>query len=141
MIAANRAFGILAKLQLAKAHVERIHKQQAANQRLAYSQNQLDRLGSLYYANEPGQNAQNSAFGATRYQARRRRLRVEAAVAGTILRAEDAGLTLKAKDRSIRIRLAQQHACIVDQVARGKVIRTIGNNVVVLEDIESVCAR
>ena len=140
VIAADRALGILAQLQFAEAHAERIDQQQAADERVAFAQNELDDLSGLDDADQAGQNAQHAAFSATRHQAGRRRLRIEAAVAGAVLGREDAGLAFKAEDRAVRIRLAQQYAGIVDQVARGKVVGAVGDDVVVLENFERVGA-
>src|ERR1700678_145338 len=42
MRAASRAIRILAQLELAEAHVQRVHQQQAPDERLALAQDQLD---------------------------------------------------------------------------------------------------
>ncbi len=140
MLAANRALGILAQLQLPEAHVERIHQQQAPDERLAFAENELDGLRRLDDADQAGQNSQHSALGATRHKARRRRLGIQAAITWPILSGEDAGLAFEAEDRSVRVRLAQQHACVVHQIARGEVVRAVGDDVVVLQDVERVGA-
>ena len=80
--AADGAVGIFAQLQGAEAHAESIDQQQAADQRLADAENQLDGLGRLDDADEAGQNTKHAAFGAGGNKARRWRLRVEAAIAG-----------------------------------------------------------
>jgi hypothetical protein len=56
----------------------------------------LDRLDR---AEQAGQHAEHAALGAGRNHAGRRRLRVEAAVAGPALRPEDGRLALEAEDR------------------------------------------
>ena len=47
----------------------------------------------------------------------------------------------KPEDRAVGVRLAQQHAGIVDQIARGEIVRAVGDDVVVLENFERVGAR
>src|SRR5947209_17386423 len=44
MRAARGALGIFAQLELAEAHAERIHQQQPADERLAFAEDELDRL-------------------------------------------------------------------------------------------------
>ena len=60
----------------------------------------------------------------------RRRLGVEAAVAGPVLGPEDAGLAVEAVDRAPDVRLAEQHAGVVDQVAGGEVVGAVDDQVV-----------
>ena len=64
MRAADRAVGILAQLELAEAHVERVDEEQAADERLAFAEDELDDLSGLDDADEAGQNAEHAAFGA-----------------------------------------------------------------------------
>ena len=82
-------------------------------------------------AEQSGQHAEDAAFGAGGHEARRRRLGVEAAVAGAALRREDRGLALEAEDRGVDVGLAEQHAGVVDEVARREVVRAVGDDVVV----------
>ena len=53
---------------------------------------------------------------------------------------EDAGLAFEAEDRAVDVRLAQEHAGVVDQVARREVVRAVDDDVVVLQDLERVGA-
>ena len=68
----------------------------------------------------------------------RRRLGVEAAVAGSLLRPEDGGLPLEAEDRGVDVGLAGQHAGVVDEVARREVVGSVGDDVEVADDRERV---
>ena len=104
--AADRAVGILAQLQRAEGHAQCVDQQETAHKGLSYLQNQLDRLGRLDHADQAGQNAEHATLRAARHQARRRRLRVQAAVARALRQAEHARLALKAEDRSVGVRLA-----------------------------------
>ena len=96
--AADGAFRILSYAHLAEAHGERIYEQQAANQRFARAENQLDDFRGLNDAKQSRQHAQHSALGARGYQSWRRRLGIKAAIARTIYSAKDARLPFKAKD-------------------------------------------
>ena len=140
MIAANRAFRILAQLQLAETHRQRVEQKQAPDERLAFADDELQRLRGLNRADDSGQHAENSAFRAGRDKARRRRLRIQAAVARPVRIAEDCDLTLEAENRAVNIRLAEQHAGVVDEIARGEIVGAIDDDVVVLEQIERVFA-
>ena len=132
LCAADGALGILAQLELAEAHGERVDQKQAPNERLALAEDELDDLSGLNDADQAGENAQHAALGATWHQAGRRRLGIEAAVAGPLARGEDAGLAFEAKDGAVDVGLAREHAGIVDQVAGGKVVGAVGDDVVVL---------
>ena len=51
---------------------------------------------------------------------------------------EDRGLPLKAEDGAIDIRLIEQHARVIHEIARGEVVRAIDDDVVIAEEIERV---
>ena len=114
--------------------------QQAPDERLAFAENQLDDLRRLDHADQPGQDAEHAALRAGRNEARRRRFRVEAAVARTLFGRKDTRLAFKAKNRTVGVRLAGEHAGVIDQVARLEVVRAVGDDVVVAKDIERVRA-
>ena len=138
MRAADRAVGILAQLQRAEVHAQRVDQQQAADQRLADAEDQLDDLGRLDDADEAGQNAEHATLRAGGNEPGRRRLRVEAAIARAFLGGEDAGLSFEAEDGAVGVGLADQDAGVVDEVARLEVVGAVGDDVVVLEDLERV---
>ncbi len=140
MRSASRAIGILAQLEFAELHVQRIDQQQPANQRLALAQDQLDDFRRLHHADQPGQNAQDSALGAGRHQSGRWRLGIEAAVARTFLGREDAGLPFEAEDRTVDIGLPGKHASVIHQVARGKVVGAVGDDVELAKQFQRVFA-
>src|SRR5262249_7949167 len=105
------------------------------------AENQLDRLRRLNHADQAGQDSKHSAFGTRRHRARRGRLGIKAAVAGTPSCGEDACLTFEAKDRSIYVCLAVQHASVVDQVSGRKVVGSVDDDVKVTNDVECISAR
>ncbi len=82
----------------------------------------FDDLGCLNHSHQPRENPQHAAFGAAWHRAQRRRLGIEAAIARPLARGKDAGLALKPEDRPIHVLRAGEHACIVDQIAGGKVV-------------------
>src|SRR5580658_1180395 len=138
MSPANGAIRIFPQLQFAEFHGQRVEQEQAADERLALADNQLKRLGSLNRSHDSRQDAQHSAFGARWDQARRRRFRVEAAVAGPARMAKHGDLPFEAENRAIHIRLASDHTGVVYQIARGKIVRAIHDDVVVFEQLERV---
>src|SRR5207245_447380 len=88
-----------------------------------------------------GQDAEHSAFGARGNHAGRRRFGIKTAVARTGFGAEDAGLSVEAKDGGVNVGLSGENAGIVHEVARGEVVGTIGNDVELTHDVERVSAR
>ena len=105
--------------------LQRVEQQQPADERLARAEDQLDRLGRLNRADDAGQHAEHAAFGAARHEARRRRLGIEAAIARTVLGREDRRLSVEAEDAAVDVRLAEQHARVVDEVARREVVGAV----------------
>ena len=140
MRAADRAVGILPQLKIAEVHAERVDQQKTTDERLANTEDQLDGLGGLDDADKPRQNAEDAALRAGRHEARRWRLRIQAAIARAFGQAEDAGLTLKAEDGAVGVGLAEQNAGIVDEVTRLKVVGAVRDHVEVLEDLHRVRA-
>ena len=138
--AAGGAVGVLAQLERAEVHAERVDQQQAADERVADAEDELDDFGGLDDADEAGENAEHAAFRAGGDEAGRRRLGIEAAVAGACLGGEDAGLAFEAEDGAVGVGLAGEDAGVVDQVAGLEVVGAVGDDVVVLEDFERVGA-
>src|SRR5690348_183735 len=138
MRSAHGAVRIFTQLEFPELEVERIEEQQSANQRLALAENQLDGFERLNRSNDAWQHSQHSTFSATWNQARRWRLRVEATVARAFPGVEHGSLPFKAEDAAVNVRLAQQDARIVHQIARGEVVRAVGNDVIVAEDVKRV---
>ena len=138
--AADWALRIFSQLQRAEAHAECVDQQQTTDERLADAEDQLDGLGCLDDSDEAGQDAEYATLSAGGNQSWRWRFGVEAAVARAFLGAEDAGLAFEAEDGAIRIRFVQKNTGIVDQVAGLEVVCAVGDDVVVLEDLERVGA-
>ena len=141
VLAANGALGVLAQLQFAEPHAERVVQQQASHQRLADPDDQLHRFRGLDQPDGARQNPQHAAFGAAWHQARRWWLGEEAAIAGAISRAEDRGLSFESEDRTVNVRFAEQDAGIVGEIAGGEVVGAIDHDVVLANDVERIGCR
>ena len=81
-VAADGAGGVAPNRDLVEGAGERVVEEQAADQRLADPEHELERLRALDRADHARQDAEHAALGAARRELRRRRLREEAAVAG-----------------------------------------------------------
>src|SRR5437868_8167311 len=140
MVAAHRAIRILAQLQLPKTHPPGVEQKQPVNHYVRRAQDDLDRFVRLNRADNTGQHAEHSTFRAGRHQTRRWWFRIKATIARAAFSPKDAGLAFKTKDRTVNVRLAGQHAGIIHQIARGKIICAVDDHVVVYKQTQSVLA-
>src|SRR6266478_5864298 len=140
MRSAHRAVRILAQLELAELHPESVKQQQASHEIFPPAEDQLDRFHGLDGADDSGQNAEDAAFRAGRHKLRRRRFRIEAAVARTIGHAENGGLPFKPENRTVHVWLSQQNAGVIDEIARRKIVSPVDDNIKVLEEFERIGA-
>src|SRR4029077_7748676 len=125
MRAADRAIRILLQLELPKLQLQGVEQDQASEGGLTRSQDELDRPHRLDRADDAREDAEHAAFGTRGNQSGRWRLRVETAVARPALGVEYRRLTLEAKNRAVDVRLVEQHACIVHEVAGREVIGAV----------------
>src|SRR3989442_983282 len=95
MRAAHRAVWIFAQLEFAEFHSESIKQQQSSHKIIPAAENQLDRFHRLDGADDSGQDTEDAAFRAGRPKPRRRRFRIEAAVARAIRHAENSGVSFE----------------------------------------------
>ena len=137
-LAADRTARILGEAELVELHLQGVEVEEASDQRLADPGEQLQRLGRLDHRDEAGEHAEHAALGAVGHRARRRRLGEEAAVAGPAPRVEDRGLAVEAEDRAVDVRLPEQHAGVVREVAGREVVGAVHDHVVVAEDRRGV---
>ena len=86
-------------------------------------------FGRLNHADQSGQNSEHSAFGARRHQSRRWRLGIQAAIARAFFGRENAGLAFEAENRAVNVGLAGEHAGVVHQIAGGKIVGAVGDDV------------
>src|ERR1022692_886073 len=125
VLPADRAFRIFPDPHRAVAHLQRVIDHQPSRERVADPDDELDGLIDLDGSDRGAEHAEDAALGTGRHHARRRGLRVEAAVARAVLGPENAGLAVEAVDRSPDVGLAEQHAGVVDQVPGGKVVGAV----------------
>src|SRR5581483_11078003 len=140
MRAAGGAVGILTQLELAEAHAERVHQHQASDERLAFAEDELDGFGGLHHADQSWQDAEHAAFCAGGNQSGRWRLGIQAAVARAFLGGEHADLSLEAEDGAVHVGLAGEDAGVVHEVACGKVVGAVHDDVELAEELERVAA-
>src|SRR5437588_2936236 len=138
---AHGARRVFPQLQLAEAKLPRVEQEQTIDERVASAEYELDRLVRLYRADDAGQHAEHSAFGARRDEAGRRRLWIKATVARAPRGPENARLPLEAKDRAVDVRLAREHARVVDQIACREVVCAVNDNVVIAYEFQRIVAR
>src|SRR4029077_12728712 len=138
---ANHAIRILAQLEFAELHAQRIHQQQPPDQRLAAAKNQLNGFRRLDQAYQAGQNAEHAALGARRHKPWRWRLRIQAAIARSVFGRKNTGLAFEPENRSINVGLAGEYAGVIHQKTRRKVVCSVNDDVEVRKDLERVLAR
>src|SRR5574341_373876 len=134
MVAADRTGGGPTDLHHPELHPQRIEEQQAAHQRLAQSQEQLDRLDALNGGHHAAQHAEYARLRAAWHQAGGGRSRVQTAVAA-LSGNEHGDLALELEDAPVHQGLVQEDAGIVGQVAGGKIVATVDDDVVLRKDV------
>ncbi len=135
---AEHALRVLVQLQLPERHRARVVEEEPADERLADADNELDRLGRLEGPDDPGEHAEDAGLRARRDELGRRRLGVQAPVARTGACVKDAHLALEPVDRAVDVRLAEEDAGVVDEVAGREVVRPVDDKVVAVQHVERV---
>ena len=123
----------------------RVIDQQLSGETFAEPGDFLDDLGRLQRADDTGDGAENAHLRAIGDEARRRRFWEDAAqrrvgrpVRLRFVRLEDRDVTIKRAKRSVDQRLFCEETRIGDEIARGEVVRTVGDDVVARDEIERV---
>ena len=131
IVAANGALGITAQFQLTKFHVQRVEEQKPIHQRRTFSEGEFQNFRGLDAADDARQHAKHAAFRAAGHHSRRWRLGVQAPIARPAqFRREHAGLAFEPKNGAVHVWFLEQHASVVGQIARGKIIRAIHHDVI-----------
>src|SRR6266540_3002154 len=138
VLATDRALRVLADADVLEGQLQRVVDEQPSDQRVTDPRDELDRLVGLDRADGGAEHPEHAALGARRHHAGRGRLGVQAAVAGSVLGPEHARLTVEAVDRAPDVGLALEHAGVVDEVARGEVVRAVDHQVVGADDLAGV---
>ena len=91
-------------------------------------------------SNDARQDAQYSTPLRSSEPAREGVAGVEVSVVGSTLVVEDTGLPLELEDGAVHVGLAQNHAGVVDQIARREIVGSVHHHVVGLDDLQRVLA-
>src|SRR5262249_6982583 len=127
-------------LEFAELHPKSVEEQETTGKAVAAAEDQLDRFHRLDGADNARQHAEHSAFSARRHKTGRGRFGIQAAVARTVGHAENGGLALETENRAVDIRLAEQDARIVYQIARWEIVGAVDDDVEIFEQLERVSA-
>ena len=130
LIATNRATRVPGDCYLSPIHLHRVKEQQPTTERVSPPQHQLDHLEGLNRSYDPWQNPQYTCLRTIRDQTRRRRLSKEASVTRSAVGRKHRGLALPTEDRSVDVRLSQEHTGVVDEVPGREVVGPVGHDVV-----------
>src|SRR5262245_19324035 len=134
MLAAEWTLRIAFELHLADAHAERVVRHEPPDERFANPEEELHGFGRLHDSDHAWEHAQDTGLASGGHEARWRRRRIEAAVAGSLVGREDRRHALELEDRAVDVGLAGEIAGVVDEVARVEVVRSVDDQVVVLND-------
>ncbi len=130
-----------AQPDLAEFCSERVPDQQPAGQRVADAANLLQDFRGLQRAHDPGDGAEHAGLAATGDGAFRRRLRIQAAIAGAggiFVRLEGGKLALEPQDRGGDQRFAGGDAGIRQQEAGVKIVGAVADDVVAGDQVPDV---
>src|ERR1051325_4204450 len=105
VLTTHRTLRILSQFELAKLHRPRIKHQQSIDQEIFRAENNLDRFVRLDRTDDPWQHTEHTALRARGHQTRRRRFRIQTAIARTLLRTEDTCLPFKPEARTVNVSL------------------------------------
>ena len=119
-------------------HAQGIHQPQASDQRLARAEDEFDGLGGLGRANESGQGADDPGLGTVGDLTGMRRMGKETAIARPLGMGQDRDLSLETQDTAVHIGLAREHTGVVHQVACGKIVRAVNDQVVLTDQIQGI---
>ena len=139
VVAADGAVGVRLDGDRLERHVAGVVQDEPAVERLAVPEHELDGLGRLHAPHGAGQHAEHAGLGTARDRPLRRRLREDTTVARAVLgRLERRYLSLEPQDCAVAERDAGERAGVVDEVARGEVVRAVDHDVVVRDEVLDV---
>ena len=113
--------------------------QELSDQGFPFSQNQLDRFGSLNQSNLPGHNSQDTCFVSAGNETRWGRFRKEATQTGPpVFWKKDAGLAFKLEDTSVNVGLPCEEGSVIDEIFRWEIVRPINDEIIFLKNFEGI---
>src|SRR5436309_11463662 len=104
MLTAHRAVGIFLQREVAKLHAPPVEHHEAADQRLAKPDDQLDRFQCLQRPDNSRQDAKHAAIGARGHEIGWRWFRVKTPVAGSLFRVKHRDLSVEPENRTVHVR-------------------------------------
>ena len=119
-------------------HLRGVHRQDPPDERVAETEDDLDRLERLDRADDAREHTEDTGLSAARRQLGGRRLRHHVAIGGTLEGMEHAHHALEAEDRAVHDGDAELHARVVQHVARREVVGAIDDDVVAGDDVDDV---
>ena len=134
LVGARRAGRVAPEPELGERAVEGIEQQQAADERLADPEQDLEHLVGLEHPHDPGHDAQDAGHGAAGRELGRRRGRIQAAVARALVRHERRQLALEPEHAGVDDRDARRHGRVVEQVAGLERVGPVEDHVVAGDD-------
>ena len=141
----QRVVGIVGVSHAREAGGKGVVEQEPAHQALADAEDLLHHFDCLERADHAGHSTQDARFRAGRHGALGRRLGEQAAIGGTrraglilLEGAEGGQMAVEGANRGENERAAREIAGIVDEVARGEIIRAVGDEVELGDDIERI---
>src|SRR6476469_789118 len=134
----GRATGVSTQPDGTERHRQCVDQEQPTRERLADTENNLDRFGRLNRPDEPGKHTEHAGLRAARHEPWWRWLREEASVARAVRGREERCLAFKPQDAAVHVRLSEQHACVVREVARLEVVGTVDDHIIPSDDVERV---
>ncbi len=129
---------ILAQLEGPEAHLQGVECEQATDQAVAETQNQLDGFQGLNAPDDAGQNPQDPGFGTAGGQLGGGRFWDHVAIGRTILRIENGDLTLETEDGSVYHWDSEFYRRIVEHVPNGEIVGPVDDHVVPADDVDDV---
>ena len=137
--AAEAASGVARDFKRGEILPERIVGEEAATQRFADAGDELDRFERLKTADHAAERAEDAGFAAVGDGAGRGWLGEKAAVARAALGGvEDADLALEAINAAVDERTAGEGGGVVVEVAGGKIVGSVDDDVVARDEIEHI---
>ena len=144
-LAAQRIARIESIVQRLEAHRAGVHHQQPPDQPLAEADDLADDFQRHHRAEHTHERTENAGLGAGRHRAGRRRLgkqaavgRIGPAVFAALVRANGGERAVEGADRRRDQRLFREIARIRNEIARGEIIRAVGDDVVLRDQRQRV---
>jgi hypothetical protein len=143
--AAQRVVGVPGIGQRAEPRLQGVVKKQTPDQALADPEKLLQHLDSLQGAHHPGHGAEDTGLRAGRDGPRRRRLGKQAAIVWlgissfiALMPTDGGKVAIKRSYGSEDERALGEIAGVVGQIARGEIVGTVGDDVIVGDDLDGV---